>query len=53
LQFLRSDPVTRNMDAVKNNRIIILDAMAMQASVRMFDGLESLATAIASDELPK
>jgi iron complex transport system substrate-binding protein len=53
LQFLRSDPVTRNMDAVKNNRIIILDAMAMQASLRMFDGLESLATAIASDELPK
>lgn len=46
LEFLRSDPVTRNMDAVKHNRIIILDAMAMQASVRMFEGLETLATAI-------
>ena len=46
LAFLRSDPVTRNMDAVKHNRIIVLDAMAMQASLRMFDGLEQLATAI-------
>ncbi|MDX9663514.1 ABC transporter substrate-binding protein [Pseudomonas sp. P5_152] len=51
LQFLRSDPVTRNMDAVKHNRIIILDAMAMQASVRMFDGLETLATALNSYKL--
>lgn len=46
LAFLRSDPVTRNMDAVKNNRIVLLDASAMQASVRMFDGLEQLAKAI-------
>jgi iron complex transport system substrate-binding protein len=46
LAFLRTDPVTRNMDAVKHNRIIILDAMAMQASLRMFDGIEQLATAI-------
>ncbi|MDT3314518.1 ABC transporter substrate-binding protein [Pseudomonas sp. rhizo66] len=46
LAFLRSDPVTRNMDAVKHNRIIILDAMALQASLRMFDGIEQLATAI-------
>ena len=51
LQFLRSDPVTRNMDAVKHNRIIILDAMAMQASVRMFAGLETLATALNSYDL--
>ncbi|WPN77069.1 ABC transporter substrate-binding protein [Pseudomonas germanica] len=46
LAFLRSDPVTRNMDAVKHNRIIILDAMALQASLRMFEGIEQLATAI-------
>ncbi len=45
--------MTRNMDAVKNNRIIILDAMAMQASLRMFDGLESLATAINRYDLPR
>ena len=53
LEFLRSDPVTRNMDAVKNNRIIMLDAHAMQASLRMFDGLETLASAINSHDLPK
>jgi iron complex transport system substrate-binding protein len=53
LAFLRSDPVTRNMDAVKYNRIIILDAMAMQASLRMFDGIEQLATAINGYDLSK
>jgi len=53
LAFLRSDPVTRNMDAVKHNRIIILDAMALQASVRTFDGLEQLATAIDGYDLPQ
>ena len=53
LEFLRTDPVTRNMDAVKNNRIIMLDAHAMQASLRMFDGLETLASAINSHDLPK
>jgi len=53
LAFLRSDPVTRNMDAVKHNHIIILDAMALQASVRTFDGLDQLASAIDSYDLPK
>lgn len=51
LEFLRSDPVTRNMNAVKHNRIIVLDAMALQASVRMFEGLETLATALNSYDL--
>lgn len=51
LEFLRSDPVTRNMDAVKHNRIIVLDAMALQASVRLFEGLETLATALNSYDL--
>ncbi|WP_053160267.1 ABC transporter substrate-binding protein [Pseudomonas sp. P1.8] len=53
LAFLRSDPVTRNMDAVKNDRIIILDALALQASVRMFDGVEQLANAINGYDLSK
>jgi iron complex transport system substrate-binding protein len=53
LAFLRSDPVTRNMDAVKHNRIIILDAMALQASLRMFEGIEQLATAINGYDLPQ
>lgn len=45
LAFLKSDPVTRNMDAVKNNRIVIMDASAMESSVRVFDGIEQLAQA--------
>lgn len=53
LAFLRSDPVTRNMDAVKNNRIIILDADAMQASLRMFEGFETLAAGINHSDLSK
>ena len=47
LEFLHSDPVTRNMDAVKNNRIIILDADAMQAGIRLFRGLQTLSAAFA------
>lgn len=48
LEFLRSDPVAKNMDAVKNDRIIILDADAMQAGIRLFRGLETLSSAFAS-----
>ena len=43
LEFLKSDPVTRNMEAVKHNRIVIMDADAMQASTRMVAGIEQLA----------
>jgi iron complex transport system substrate-binding protein len=45
LEFLKSDPVTRNMDAVKNDRIVIIDADGMQASLRLFTGIEELASA--------
>ncbi|BDM23578.1 ABC transporter substrate-binding protein [Pseudomonas sp. LRP2-20] len=48
LEFLHSDPVTKHMDAVKNNRIIILDADAMQAGIRLFRGLQTLSAAFAS-----
>ncbi|WNN38727.1 ABC transporter substrate-binding protein [Pseudomonas inefficax] len=48
LAFLRSDPVTRNMDAVKHDRIVILDADAMQAGIRLFSGVQTLAAAFAS-----
>ncbi|GFM85574.1 ABC transporter substrate-binding protein [Pseudomonas cichorii] len=45
LEFLKSDPVTRNMEAVKHDRIVIIDADAMQASIRLFTGIEELAEA--------
>ena len=50
LEFLRNDPVTRQMEAVKSGRIVILDADAMQAGIRLFRGLETLSTAFASGE---
>lgn len=43
LRFLTSDPVTSHMTAVRQNRIVILDAEAMHASIRLIDGLEVLA----------
>ena len=43
LEFLKSDPVTKQMDAVKNDRIVIVDADALQGSIRMADGLEQMA----------
>ncbi|MTH79755.1 ABC transporter substrate-binding protein [Paracoccus aestuariivivens] len=46
LEFLQSDPVTRQMDAVKNNRIVILDAHAMDPSIRNVAALETLAEAL-------
>jgi iron complex transport system substrate-binding protein len=46
LEFLKTDPVTKNMDAVKNNRIVILDAQAMEATIRTFNGIDELAGAI-------
>ena len=45
LEFLKNDPVTRNMDAVKHERIVIIDADAMHAGVRLMDGIEVLADA--------
>ncbi|WP_236237504.1 ABC transporter substrate-binding protein [Pseudomonas faucium] len=48
LEFLRNDPVTRQMEAVRQGRIIILDADAMQAGIRLFRGLETLSSAFAT-----
>ncbi|MEE1879242.1 ABC transporter substrate-binding protein [Pseudomonas soli] len=53
LDFLRSDPVTRNMNAVKHGRIIVLDADAMQAGIRLFRGLDVLSSAFASGKAPQ
>jgi iron complex transport system substrate-binding protein len=36
------------MDAVKHDRIIVLDADAMQAGIRLFRGLQTLSAAFAS-----
>ncbi|WP_205126661.1 ABC transporter substrate-binding protein [Nitrincola tibetensis] len=46
LEFLRTDPVTRHMDAVVNDRIIIMDAHAMEVTLRSIEGLEKLGEAL-------
>lgn len=46
LEFLRSDPVTKHMDAVRHDRIAIVDADALQASIRIADGMEQIADTV-------
>lgn len=46
LDFLHNDPVTREMTAVKNGRIVEMDAHAMSATMRTILGLETLADAL-------
>jgi iron complex transport system substrate-binding protein len=46
LEFLKKDPVTQHMDAVKNNRIVIVDADALQGSIRLVDGMEQISDAV-------
>jgi iron complex transport system substrate-binding protein len=48
LELLQSDPVTREMSAVKNGRIVEMDAHAMSATMRSIYGLESLAQALST-----
>jgi len=53
LDFLHTDPVAKNMDAVRNGHVIVLDADAMQAGIRLFPGLERLSTAFATGKAPQ
>lgn len=48
LEFLKSDPVTKHMKAVKESRIAIVDADALQASIRIADGMEDIAKTVES-----
>ncbi|MDO5630253.1 MAG: ABC transporter substrate-binding protein [Paracoccus sp. (in: a-proteobacteria)] len=51
LEFLRSDPVASQMDAVVNDRIVIMDGHSMDPSIRNVMGLEQLAQALAGYDL--
>lgn len=46
LEFLKSDPVTSQMSAVQNDRIIVLDTMGFSATTRLVSGLEALTEAL-------
>lgn len=48
LEFLRTDPVASQMDAVKNNRIVVMDAQAMDATIRAIPALEDLAAELSA-----
>jgi iron complex transport system substrate-binding protein len=47
LEFMQTDPVVRQMDAVEKDRIIVLDAHGMDPSIRNISALETLADALA------
>ncbi|WP_019813306.1 ABC transporter substrate-binding protein [Saccharomonospora saliphila] len=46
IEFLESHPVTREMDAVRDQRYILLSGQALNPSIRTVDGIETLATAL-------
>lgn len=46
IAFLKSDPVTSQMSAVQNDRIIVLDTMGFSATTRVVSGLEALTEAL-------
>ena len=46
MDFLETDPVASQMEAVKEGRILILDAHAMDATIRTVSGLELMADAM-------
>ena len=48
VDFLETDPVTRELDAVKNKRFIMMDAQSMNPTIRTIDGIETLAKGIKS-----
>ena len=47
LEFLKTDPVASKLDAVRNNRVVIMDVGATRAGLDTVDGIETLAKAIA------
>lgn len=46
MEFLKSDPVTSEMTAVKEGRIVVVDAHAIHASIRIADGIETISNAL-------
>lgn len=46
-EFLRSDPVTKNIPAVKNGHIVVVPAMSLNPSLRNVDAVEMISEALA------
>ncbi len=52
-KFLKEDPVTSLMPAVKQDHVVIMDAQAMNPTIRTIDGIEVLADAVVQLGLSK
>jgi iron complex transport system substrate-binding protein len=46
IEFLESDPVTRNMTAVREKRYVLLSGQAMNPTIRTVEGVEQVAAAL-------
>ncbi|MFI6275598.1 ABC transporter substrate-binding protein [Streptomyces sp. NPDC050988] len=46
IEFLESDPVTKNMTAVKKKRYVLLSGQAMNPTIRTVEGVEQVASAL-------
>lgn len=53
LNFLKTDAVASKLDAVRNNRIVVMDVGATRAGLDTVDGIEALAKGIESFGLSK
>ncbi|MEV5608881.1 ABC transporter substrate-binding protein [Streptomyces sp. NPDC052225] len=53
IRFLESDPVTKNMTAVREKRYVLLSGQAMNPTIRTVDGVEKVAAALRTYGLTK
>ncbi|MET8978252.1 ABC transporter substrate-binding protein [Streptomyces sp. NPDC004539] len=51
IEFLESNPVTKNMTAVKKKRYVLLSGQAMNPTIRTVEGIEKVAAALRADGL--
>lgn len=53
IEFLESDPVTKNMTAVREKRYVLLSGQAMNPTIRTVEGVEQVAAALRAYGLTK
>jgi len=46
MDFLKTDPVASQMKAVRNGNIVVMDAQSMDPTIRLINGIETLAEAV-------
>lgn len=51
LEFLKTDPVASQMDAVRNGHIVVMDGHSMDPSIRNVSGLETLVESLSGFDL--